>query len=281
MGTKWNGDAGHSQWQSDMTSCGTKCLGKGSCVTSCMSGKGWSSGCATCFGNLADCTSKNCLAKCINGRTPDCVTCLKAAGCDTAAFGAGSCTGFDAPSLAIQTTSSCTDADTTKWNGDAGHSQWQSDMTSCGTKCLGRASCVTSCMTGKGWSSGCATCFGNLAGCTAQHCLTKCLGGRTPGCVSCLKAAGCDTAAFGAGSCTGFDAPSTAALTTAASQCSADDTTKWNGDSGHSQWQSDMTSCGTKCLGKGACVTSCMGTKGWSSGCTTCFGNLAGCTAQH
>merc|ERR1739849_27777 len=77
--TKWNGDSGHAQWQSDMTSCGTKCLGKGSCVTSCMSGKGWSSGCATCFGNLADCTSKNCLAKCIGGRTPGCVTCLKAA----------------------------------------------------------------------------------------------------------------------------------------------------------------------------------------------------------
>merc|ERR1711862_88116 len=132
------------------------------------------------------------------GRTPGCVSCLKAAGCDTAAFGSGSCTGFDVPSAAALTTaaSQCSADDTTKWNGDSGHSQWQSDMTSCGTNCLG-----------------------NLAGCTAQHCLTKCLGGRTPGCVSCLKAAGCDTAAFGAGSCTGFDAPSTTALTTAASQC--------------------------------------------------------------
>merc|ERR1739849_13522 len=101
--TKWNGDSGHAQWQSDMTSCGTKCLGKGSCVTSCMSGKGWSSGCATCFGNLADCTSKNCLAKCIGGRTPGCVTCLKAAGCDTAAFGAGSCTRFVPPSVTLST----------------------------------------------------------------------------------------------------------------------------------------------------------------------------------
>jgi len=228
---------------------------------------------------LAGCTAQHCLTKCINGRTPDCVTCLKAAGCDTAAFGSGSCTGFDAPSLAIQTTSSCTDADTTKWNGDAGHSQWQSDMTSCGTKCLGRGSCVTTCMTGKGWSSGCAGCFGDLAGCTAQHCLTKCINGRTPDCVTCLKAAGCDTAAFGSGSCTGFDAPSLAIQTT--SSCTDADTTKWNGDAGHSQWQSDMTSCGTKCLGRGSCVTTCMTGKGWSSGCAGCFGDLAGCTAQH
>merc|ERR1712190_87421 len=179
------------------------------------------------------------LTKCIGGRTPGCVTCLKAAGCDTAAFGSGSCTGFDEPSVAVTVSASqCNDADTTKWNGDSGHSQWQSDMTSCGTKCWGKGACVTSCMGTKGWSSGCATCFGNLADCTAKNCLTKCIGGRTPGCVSCLKAAGCDTAAFGAGSCTGFDAPS-AAVAVSASQCSDADTTKWNGDSGHSQWQSD------------------------------------------
>merc|ERR1712224_893089 len=95
-----------------------------------------------------------------------------------------------------------------KWTVDAGHAQWQKDMTSCGTKCLGRASCVASCMQGDGWSSGCAGCFGDLAGCTASHCMLKCMGGRTPGCVSCLKAAGCDTAAF----CAGFVPPSSASM---------------------------------------------------------------------
>jgi len=107
------------------------------------------------------------------------------------------------------TTLQCNANDTAKWNGDSGHSQWRRDMTSCGTKCLGQKSCVPSCMRTKGWSSSCATCFGNLAGCTAEHCLTKCLDGRTPSCLSCLKASGCDTAAFGPGSCTGFDEPST------------------------------------------------------------------------
>merc|ERR1719199_249619 len=195
-----------------MTSCGTKCLGKASCVTSCMQGDGWSSGCAGCFGALAQCTASHCLAKCLGGRSPGCVTCLKSAGCDTAAFGAGSCTGLVEPSMTVKAVAAqCTDADKQVWNADAGHTKWQGQMTSCGMKCLGRQSCMTSCMQGDGWSSGCSGCFGALAQCTASHCLVKCLGGRSAGCVACLKDAGCDTAAFGAGSCTGLDEPSMAA----------------------------------------------------------------------
>merc|ERR1712003_500176 len=114
-------------------------------------------------------------------------------------------TGFDAPSMALEAPlANCNDADTAKWNADTHHAQWQADMTSCGTKCLGRHDCVVTCMEGKSWSSGCAGCWGDLQQCTATHCLTKCIGGRTPDCVTCLKAAGCDTKAFGAGSCTGL-----------------------------------------------------------------------------
>merc|ERR1712178_122736 len=212
--SKWNADTNHQAWQSDMTSCGTKCLGKGSCVATCMTGKGWSSGCAGCFGNLADCTAKSCLTKCIGGRTPDCVTCLKAAGCDTAAFGSGSCTGFDAPSVSVSSADSkC---------ADAGHATWQQQMTSCGTKCLGKASCVSTCMQGDGWSAGCAGCFGDLAGCTASHCMLKCAGGRTPDCVTCLKAAG-------------FDTPSLS-LSSADSKCTDADKQTWDADAGHATW---------------------------------------------
>merc|ERR1712028_254506 len=186
----------------------------------------------------------------------------------------GSCTGFVAPSVAVKAVAAqCSGADTTKWNADASHATWQGQMTSCGTKCLGKASCVSSCMQKNGWSSGCAGCYGDLAGCTATHCLMKCLGGRTPGCVTCLKGAGCDTAAFGAGSCTGFVAPSVAVKAVAA-QCSGADTTKWNADASHATWQGQMTSCGTKCLGKASCVSSCMQKNGWSSGCAGCYGDL-------
>merc|ERR1712147_156896 len=126
-----------------------------------------------------------------------------------AAFGSDSCTGFDEPSVALSMTATdeCTDADKDKWNSDAGHATWQSDMTTCGSQCLGIESCVTSCMETKGWSNGCAGCFGSLAQCTASNCMTKCIGGRTDACVSCLEAAGCDKAAFGSDSCTGFDVP--------------------------------------------------------------------------
>jgi len=95
----WKSEAGQSNWQRDMTSCGGKCFGDASCVTSCMQGVGWSSGCSGCFGALAVCTVSNCVAQCIDGRTPACVTCLTAVGCDTAAFGTGSCTGLKTPSL--------------------------------------------------------------------------------------------------------------------------------------------------------------------------------------
>merc|ERR1712228_847070 len=150
-----------------------------------MAGNGWSTGCAGCFGDLAGCTAQHCLTQCMGGRSANCVSCLKKAGCDTAAFGAGSCTGFDEPSVTLLDAADgkCTDADSSKWKADTNHAVWQKDMTSCGTKCLGRASCVSSCMAGDGWSTGCAGCFGDLAGCTAQHCLTKCLHGRTPDCV--------------------------------------------------------------------------------------------------
>merc|ERR1712139_196790 len=229
------------------------------------SGDGWSNGCATCWGNLEGCTAKSCLTKCLGGRTPGCVSCLKAAGCDKAAFGADSCTGFDAPSVTLLDAAAgkCTDADSSKWKADTNHAAWQKDMTSCGTKCLGRASCVSSCMAGDGWSTGCAGCFGDLAGCTAQHCLTKCVGGRTPGCVSCLKDAGCDKAAFGADSCTGFDAPSVTLLDAADGKCTDADSSKWKADTNHAAWQKDMTSCGTKCLGRASCVSSCMAGDGW------------------
>jgi len=107
-------------------------------------------------------------------------------------------------SQALLSAAACNDADTTQWNADSGHVQWQEDMSSCGLHCLGEGTCVTSCLAEKGWTSSCATCFGDLTDCTRANCLVECLGVRSPGCVSCLEAKGCNKKAFGAGSCTGF-----------------------------------------------------------------------------
>merc|ERR1711881_726941 len=198
-------------------------------------------------------TAQHCLIKCMGGRTANCVSCLKQAGCDTAAFGAGSCTGFDAPAVALLDVADgkCTDADSSKWNADTNHAAWQKDMTSCGTKCLGRASCVSSCMAGDGWSAGC---FGDLAGCTASHCLMKCMGGRSPGCVTCLKSAGCDTAAFGSGSCTGLDAPSTTEFVGQAQATASQLKLAWN-DCGDSSTHTKITGFSPSAITTGQTAT--------------------------
>jgi len=182
-------------------------------VTSCMETKeGYSATCAACFGTLAQCTADNCMLKCAGGRTADCVSCLKAAGCDSAW---DTCTGWTAPSATSVSSKSdaCSDADTAIYGtpgSGGGYDNFESDMTSCGTQCLGKADCVTSCMeTKEGYSATCAACFGTLAQCTADNCMLKCAGGRTADCVSCLKAAGCDSAWD---TCTGWTAPSASSI---------------------------------------------------------------------
>merc|ERR1711924_159597 len=48
----------------------------------------------------------------------------------------------------VKAAAKCTDTDKKTWDADAGHAQWQKQLTSCGFKCLGKQSCVTSCMQG-------------------------------------------------------------------------------------------------------------------------------------
>merc|ERR1719203_1951898 len=152
--------------------------------------EGYSESCAMCFGTLTSCTASHCMSQCQGGRNPACVSCLEAAGCDTAWK---SCTGWTPPSATL-VMGACSDDDTGKFNG-GGKDRMQSDLTACGTQCLGGKDCVTACMQKKeGYSATCAACFGTLTSCTASHCMAKCAGGRTPDCVSCLKAAGCDSA---------------------------------------------------------------------------------------
>jgi len=99
------------------------------------------------------------------------------------------------PSVEVAATAgaACSDAaDQSVWA--AKKSSFQTDMTSCGKKCLGGSACVTSCIESTdGYSATCASCFGGLAQCTKDHCMLKCAGGNTPDCAACVKAAGCDT----------------------------------------------------------------------------------------
>eukprot|EP01062_Namystynia_karyoxenos_P070793 TRINITY_DN66186_c0_g1_i1.p2 TRINITY_DN66186_c0_g1~~TRINITY_DN66186_c0_g1_i1.p2 ORF type:complete len:264 (+),score=83.30 TRINITY_DN66186_c0_g1_i1:84-875(+) len=98
-------------------------------------------------------------------------------------------------SLKAPADGACNDANDTKiWNA-TGFKNFESDMTSCGLKCLGKDTCVTSCMEStEHYTPACAKCFGDLGQCTATNCLTKCMSGRNPTCVQCLEKAGCDKA---------------------------------------------------------------------------------------
>mmetsp|Transcript_20444 Transcript_20444/g.46823 ORF Transcript_20444/g.46823 Transcript_20444/m.46823 type:complete len:265 (+) Transcript_20444:28-822(+) len=112
-----------------------------------------------------------------------------------------------------QLTTACTEDDGAVWKAK-GQSNFESDMSSCGKSCLGRASCAKSCIEkAEGYSEGCASCFGDLVGCTSSKCWTKCIAGETAACKQCV-AANCD-GAFTA--CSGFTPPGPSFATSAAS----------------------------------------------------------------
>jgi len=67
---------GSANFQADMTKCGTSCMGTHDCVAKCITtAEGYSTACASCFGDLGTCSSKNCLLPCIGGASAKCNAC--------------------------------------------------------------------------------------------------------------------------------------------------------------------------------------------------------------
>lgn len=65
--------------------CGRTCFGGSRCVRDCMVDMaGVSLECATCFGETAQCTARNCALRCSGGDTPECTMCRMEAGCISA-----------------------------------------------------------------------------------------------------------------------------------------------------------------------------------------------------
>jgi len=91
--TKHKGD-----FAADMSTCGHKCMGAGSCVSDCIATTdGYTKDCAGCFGALAQCTKDHCLLQCLGGNTPACAACVIKAGCNT---DFSTCSGVKPPSEA-------------------------------------------------------------------------------------------------------------------------------------------------------------------------------------
>ena len=127
------------------------------------------------------CTTESCIDGCA-GASPDAATsalvsCAVAQGCVTSST-----------PVSADATACTNDADTAIWSSK-GKTNFNTDMTKCGKKCLGGASCVQGCIkSAEGYSDGCSACFGALGGCTAKNCMAQCIGGQTAACVSCTQA---------------------------------------------------------------------------------------------
>jgi len=190
----WTG-GGKAKFTDDMTTCGKKCFGAKSCVSTCLqSAEKYSAGCADCFGGLASCTEDNCLAPCL--KTPPTKAC---ADCQNSkcipAF--VTCSGIPEsdlpppPSMVMlnATTPACADAADTKIWEDKGKAAFGDDMSKCGKQCMGANACVAKCVESQeGYSDACAACFGSLGECTTKNCLMQCINGNSPACTTCQEA---------------------------------------------------------------------------------------------
>ena len=89
----WN-SGGKDNFKDYMNECGKECLGNNDCTTNCVQkAEGYSHLCSQCFGNIGECTVKNCLMDCMNGDTPTCEKCI-ASHCDDSFH---TCSGLSIP----------------------------------------------------------------------------------------------------------------------------------------------------------------------------------------
>merc|ERR1719492_577991 len=197
------------------------------------------------------------------------------------------CSGLTPPSKAFfalgaleTATDACKDAADQKVWDDEGKDDFESDLSKCGNQCLGGATCTTDCIKKlRGYTEACSTCFGDLVGCTKDNCMFDCmLDANGSSCKNCVNKS-C-TPSFE--TCSGLTPPATAATLEAATDACKDaaDQKKWNGN-GKTDFASDLSKCGNKCLGTAACSTDCIKKLGYTEGCSTCFGDLVGCTKDN
>ena len=91
--TIWN-TTGQQNFRDYMNTCGSQCIGNYDCTVSCVQKiENYTTTCCDCFGNLGECTVKNCLMKCIGGDTPQCEECISSS-CDG---GFNQCSGLQVP----------------------------------------------------------------------------------------------------------------------------------------------------------------------------------------
>ena len=90
----WN-TTGKVNFREYMNSCGSSCIGNYDCTVACVKkAENYSNTCCSCFGDLGECSVKNCFTKCFSGDTPPCEECISEK-CDNSFT---NCSGLDVPS---------------------------------------------------------------------------------------------------------------------------------------------------------------------------------------
>lgn len=91
--TIWK-NGGQSNFRTYMNTCGSQCIGNYDCTVKCVKAQqNYTDDCCSCFGNLGECSVKNCLTKCLGGDTPSCEECISVS-CDGDFH---ICSGLDVP----------------------------------------------------------------------------------------------------------------------------------------------------------------------------------------
>ena len=89
----WN-TSGKVNFKDYMNTCGKQCIGNNDCTVKCVQKEeGYGDQCAKCFGNLGECSVKNCFTSCIGGDSPSCEKCISN-NCDN---DFKNCSGLDLP----------------------------------------------------------------------------------------------------------------------------------------------------------------------------------------
>mmetsp|Transcript_79601 Transcript_79601/g.161885 ORF Transcript_79601/g.161885 Transcript_79601/m.161885 type:complete len:174 (+) Transcript_79601:69-590(+) len=85
--------SGRKSFDPSLNQCGRSCAAGFACTKSCMQGKGYSDGCASCMAKLVECSRDKCMNQCIsNDKSAACTGCVKR-GCRP---GMKACSGLNA-----------------------------------------------------------------------------------------------------------------------------------------------------------------------------------------
>merc|ERR1719336_158641 len=225
-------------------------------MESCMTGKGFTDGCAGCTGDVAQCVYDQCSKACEVRLSDECEACYNT-NCLPPFV---ECTGLSKDEPKLTAGGACTDAADMALVGNL-----EADMVACfSTETT--TSGIESCMKGKGFTAACAGCSGTYAQCVFDKCSTDCADPTGAACKACYSAK-CLPDFM---SCTGLQAPAKTELKAGGACTDATDMALV------ADMESDMIHCfGQEQTTDG--VASCMTNFGFTSGCTACMGTYAQC----